>query len=1270
MIDESATFDLIGTINELSQIPLLSKSRAEALKGIARLAKEALGSRVCTLVFVDGKNKTLTHAACAGLDDKLENFLLNRKIKMGASEKGYFLNAELLSEGEGGERYNLQEDGQGIVNPKIAKKYDFNSLLSEPLVSEEDGFIGYFTHFSSKNVEFTEDDRKLAKIFSHQALLTIERFDYLQILDHSLRILSDLSHSLLSEPPEEFLNQVPVKAAELLRVPVCIVWKLNKEENRLQIIAATENVDGDYRKIELNRDDPGIRKHLARGRVSYLKDVGTSSPEYFRHDTEASRRGWHSLLTVPMWSENDLIGMIDVYTDYVRDFKKREKEFFESFANQAALSIQKTDLLRKTEMLEIIRQLRKREKIIEEVQRAVGNFNGDDKIPGGEQLGDVLNLITQQCATALGADTCFLHLWNKSNDILELRSRYEEPPQASSDGIQDFKVGEGLIGIVAQEGESRTCNDTLNDPECSDMGHVSYVSSLLCVPLKSGEAVIGTISVGSGQVGAFGRDEQELLEGIADSLLNAIGRTNLTDNLLKLAQASHEVDSLDALCQRLAELTRDLMWEPVSVVWIIDKNRNGFAIRGMVTPEGQTVNPQTLFISQKKKETEKGAVDVIGEFLRRTTPLFLEDAARDEGHPYRDQLDHLDWKSMLAMPLVVKNRVIGILEVYSYKQKRTFTGWHQKLFGSWVIQASIAIGNVRARTRLQELGKITRRMAETNKVDKLFEMALDSALELVRSNRGWISHLDPVLGTLDFDVIRGEPDTREPIMMGAGITGKALELETSILVEDVSVEKWRNTYAEYWADTVSELAVPIVIKNAEARVGTKVESRTKPIGVINVESPARGAFYEADQESLEALARMAAIMIERLDLDRKLRELTDIETEIVGKSFDETIRKVTDGIKETLGFDYVNVSLVIPELNCIRTEYITGIPEEEKEDFKALANHSLNDKDIQAYIYREKTIEVPGEKDDRFDEKIYKRFGHRDMVRVFIPMINPADDRVIGTVEAGYRKTKYRKYIYEQDVQILQGFLNYAVHALENRDRERIQIICHEFRAPTVGIIGNSNFLQRRINKLPAEMIERKFQDIEMDCAMIFNQVNELQYILTGVPPAREPEPTLVMRDIVIKTVKQLRPLIIDYGLDFNKVEYHQSDITKIGELIVDKPRLNQVVFNLLMNSIKYSEDNPNLFTIRILTEQTPSSYIIVFKDWGIGIEKGLEEKVFERGFRTQEARKIDVTGSGLGLTLAREIMRGMKGDLILANNRKPTEFHVVLPKSLRGNSK
>ena len=102
------------------------------------------------------------------------------------------------------------------------------------------------------------------------------------------------------------------------------------------------------------------------------------------------------------------------------------------------------------------------------------------------------------------------------------------------------------------------------------------------------------------------------------------------------------------------------------------------------------------------------------------------------------------------------------------------------------------------------------------------------------------------------------------------------------------------------------------------------------------------------------------------------------------------------------------------------------------------------------------------------------------------------------------------------------------------------------------------------------------------------------------------------------------------------------------------------------MNAIKYAKPEKEMFQLEIEVEERSDTFLIKFKDWGIGVRKGLHEKIFESGFRSLEAISKNVSGSGFGLTISREIMRELEGDLRLARNKNPTEFHVTLPKKLK----
>ena len=130
-------------------------------------------------------------------------------------------------------------------------------------------------------------------------------------------------------------------------------------------------------------------------------------------------------------------------------------------------------------------------------------------------------------------------------------------------------------------------------------------------------------------------------------------------------------------------------------------------------------------------------------------------------------------------------------------------------------------------------------------------------------------------------------------------------------------------------------------------------------------------------------------------------------------------------------------------------------------------------------------------------------------------------------------------------------------------------------------------------------------------------------------------------------------------------IQSDPTDIGRVGFLHVAPLNLREAVFHLLTNALKYAEEEGEPI-VRVAVEETAGSYIIKFQDWGMGVQDESEQMIFEEGYRAPEAIKMYPMGSGMGLTIARDLMRQMGADLRLTHKSKPTEFQMILPKTLR----
>jgi len=95
--------------------------------------------------------------------------------------------------------------------------------------------------------------------------------------------------------------------------------------------------------------------------------------------------------------------------------------------------------------------------------------------------------------------------------------------------------------------------------------------------------------------------------------------------------------------------------------------------------------------------------------------------------------------------------------------------------------------------------------------------------------------------------------------------------------------------------------------------------------------------------------------------------------------------------------------------------------------------------------------------------------------------------------------------------------------------------------------------------------------------------------------------------------------------------------------VICDASRINQVLNNVLSNSIKYSRDNT---VITVSLSAALKNYKISIKDTGVGIPKEDLERIFERFYRVDKARSRAMGGTGLGLAIAKEIMDAHDGKI------------------------
>ena len=116
--------------------------------------------------------------------------------------------------------------------------------------------------------------------------------------------------------------------------------------------------------------------------------------------------------------------------------------------------------------------------------------------------------------------------------------------------------------------------------------------------------------------------------------------------------------------------------------------------------------------------------------------------------------------------------------------------------------------------------------------------------------------------------------------------------------------------------------------------------------------------------------------------------------------------------------------------------------------------------------------------------------------------------------------------------------------------------------------------------------------------------------------------------------------------------------------VMADMGKIQQVLYNLLDNAIKFSHTNS---IIKIETTEKSEKIFVSVKDYGIGIPKESLGKIFDRFYKTDLSRGKDKKGTGLGLSIVKEIIQAHGENInVISTESVGTEFIFTLPKSKR----
>jgi signal transduction histidine kinase len=240
----------------------------------------------------------------------------------------------------------------------------------------------------------------------------------------------------------------------------------------------------------------------------------------------------------------------------------------------------------------------------------------------------------------------------------------------------------------------------------------------------------------------------------------------------------------------------------------------------------------------------------------------------------------------------------------------------------------------------------------------------------------------------------------------------------------------------------------------------------------------------------------------------------------------------------------------------------------------------------------------------------------------------------------------------KDELQIMARTFNRMIHRLQENMEKQQQFVSdasHELKTPLTVIMSYANFLRRHglENK---EMADEAIQAIHSEATRI-QKMTETFLDLANLEKKVVLEITEVNLVSLCQSIfKQLKDA---YRREI-MLHYKGSPII----IRADEIKIKQVIIILLDNAMKYSNDKIDVFL-----EKNEQYAIIRVKDYGIGIPEEEINNIFERFYRVDKARSRETGGTGLGLYIAKSIMKLHKGEIkIKSKEGEGTETELFFP--------
>jgi len=949
---------------------------------------------------------------------------------------------------------------------------------------------------------------------------------------------------------------------------------------------------------------PQHRMELGHGMVGWVGRQGETllannvhdEPRYVNSYPDVIHTG--SELSVPIKVGDEVVGVLDAQSPWADAFDEHDVTVFETLAGQVAIAIENARLYGALE-----KELAERRRAEEELRRRTAQLEALREI-GLEltaelDLGSLLHSIALQATQLLQGTAGTFSICYPEQDELELTVVVGSDPVTP--GVR-LRRGEGLAGKVWDTGEPVVVGDYAGWEGRSTLFEEHPNAAVVGVPVYWRGELLGVLQVLSGLRHSFSAEHVELLNLFAAQAAIAIRNAQLFEeaqqrarNLALLHEAAVAVSSsleLDEVLCELAERTGKVLDATVSYICDLDD-------------QGIVSTVLARWVSPEAGESEQALAPGWATDMRRF-PATLEALRARRVLTVQATDPHLDpadkehsrqhgWRSSLIVPMMSRERLIGYIELWESRRERSFTEDEVQLCRTIAADAALAVEHARlfqAERGQRELAEALEEAAAVVSSTLNLDRVLDRILEQVERVVAGDAFSIMLIGDEEIRVVRQRGyENFDPQRLGLRATtldkthpplARMMREGKPVLVPDAAIDPdWIYLRGEEWLR--SYVAAPILIRRVV-------------VGFLNVNGARPGQFDLADARRLEAFASHAAIAIQNARLYEEVHQYAEqleervrtrtAEIQAQYTRLEAVLRSASDAILVT------DREGDVLQMNPLARTWLTQIlcPED-------------------AARLEETVRELARRAAERPEQLLELR--NMDLQLKAAPIVEPGAEGAAAVVAV-------------HDVSQLK--------ALDRMKTRFVSNVSHELRTPITTIKLYLELLRRS----PPEKRDHYLDTLEAEAerqAQLVEDILQISRIDAGrLEVDLRP---LLLSELTEKAVTRHHVLAQE-----RRVALQHRPGQPDPRVLADPDQIMQVLSNLVVNAIRYTPEGGSVTVSSGRQESDGRGWgVVTVADDGMGIPERELPHICDRFFRGEEAQRMQIPGSGLGLPIVRDIV-------------------------------